>query len=101
RRCYPEALHPKTLVLVARHSSWYTDMLSADERRCLAKAGQLTVSKLESYGYGALEIGSGYCAADYADSEHLSESGGAKMSREVAQKLLTMAKSLGYLEEEQ
>jgi hypothetical protein len=84
RACYPEALYRQTLFVVAYHSSWYINLLSEDERGCLIKAGEISVAKLRSYGYGAIEIGREYNPSDYADFQHFSESGAEKMAQAVA-----------------
>jgi hypothetical protein len=92
----PEALHNKTLVLVIHMSPRYESMLSEDEQDCLFQVGESTVRTLEEVNYSAIQVGADYDPADYADRLHLTESGGAKMAKEVAAKIREMAKRLNY-----
>jgi hypothetical protein len=98
RACYPEALHGQTLVVVLYHSRFYINGLRADEQHRLTKIAEISVRKLESYGYGSFEAGRDYTPSDYADFQHLSESGGEKLARAVAEKVNTMARRLNYIE---
>jgi hypothetical protein len=101
RACYPEVLHRQTLFVIAYHSPWYISLLSEDERGCLIKSGEISVAKLRSHGYGAVEVGRGYTPSDYADLQHFSESGGEKMARAVAQEVRAIAKNLNFIEKEE
>jgi hypothetical protein len=96
--CFPAALHSQTLVLVIRYSPYYTAALSPEEEASISAAARLSVNRLEEAGFSALDIGGDYSSADYADLQHLAESGGAKMAESVALKIRALAKRLQYTE---
>jgi hypothetical protein len=96
RTCFAAPLRPRTVMVALRFSSYYGNRLTPDEQDCLDQAMHITVDKCEAAGFTALEAGRGYDPEDYADWQHLSESGGAKLAGEVAPKVRELARRLGY-----
>lgn len=94
--CFAAPLRPRTVMVVLRFSSYYNDALTAEQQQCLSAVCQLTVRKCEAAGMTGLEAGCFYQPEDYADFQHLAESGGAKLAADVAPKVRALARKLGY-----
>jgi hypothetical protein len=96
---FPEAVRPRTLLLVLSVSPHYLDQLAPVERACYTEMSRLTVQHLTQDGLAAVEIGERFAAEDYNDLLHMTSSGGAKMAAAVAPALKAMARRLGYVHE--
>jgi hypothetical protein len=96
--CFPESLRPQTLVVMLHFSPYYLNALSPDEHAYMAQVGRLSVRKLEDLGFASLSVGEDCTPEDYADLQHLTESGGAKLAEAVAGKVRAMAERLHYLD---
>jgi hypothetical protein len=97
RDTFPKPIRKRTLLLATWLSPYHIKLLSADERACYGVLSRLTRAHLEKAGFPALEIGSNYQPADYADWVHLSESGGARLAEEIAPVVRDLAQRLGYV----
>jgi hypothetical protein len=93
---FPEPTHRRTLVLAMWFSPYYCNQLSPDERAVSAQMSRSTVQHLEKIGFKALGVGQDFLPADYADWQHLTETGGEKLATAVAPAVRELAQSLGY-----
>jgi hypothetical protein len=96
RQCFPEPDRQRTLMVVAAESPFYLERLTADDRDLYYALARLSAEKLEGAGFAAMEMGKGYAPDDYTDRCHLSESGGALLAAQVADRVQRMALELGY-----
>jgi hypothetical protein len=96
REHFPPSVRRRTLLLVVWNSAYHVNRLSADERSCYAAVSRLAVGRLKKLGFAALEVGKNYSPADYADYQHLTEAGGARMAAAVAPRVRALARRLGY-----
>ncbi len=97
QRCFPDALKPRTLILVSRNSPYYTRQLPADLQERDDTAVRDTIAGWEKFGYSSMDYGADFDPADFGDRTHLTTSGGAKLAKAVAPKVRAMAEKLGYL----
>jgi hypothetical protein len=97
--CFPEAVRPRTLILVIRDSPHYVSRLHSAEQARYAATFPATVRVLEANGLSALDVGGDYSDLDYVDRCHLSEQGGRRLAAEVAPKVRDLARRLGYLKQ--
>ncbi len=96
RTAMPDELKPRTLVLLSRSSPYYIRRLSADERERDDLTYRHGVEVWKAEGYDAMDYGSDFNDDDYGDRTHLTRLGGAKLARQVADKVRAMAGALHY-----
>jgi hypothetical protein len=94
---FPDAVKPRTLLLVGRNSPYYTRQLEPKIHERDELAIKDTVGALERLGFGALDYGVDFEPEDYGDRSHLTSAGGAKLAAVVAPKVRAMAEKLHYL----
>ena len=73
--------------------------LDADEKADYQAALAAFVRQARGLGFTTLGVEAGYGEADFADTCHLSESGGRKLAVEVAPAVRRLAHRLGYDQE--
>jgi hypothetical protein len=96
-RAFPDALKPRTLMLISRNSPFYTQKFEPDLRARDDIAVRDTIAGFEKLGYAALDTGTHYTIEDFGDRTHLTSAGGAKLAAVVAPKIEALATRLGYL----
>lgn len=96
-RAFPDALKPRTLMLISRNSPFYTQKFEPDLRARDDVAVRDTIAGFEKLGYAALDTGTHYTIEDFGDRTHLTSAGGAKLAAVVAPKIEALATRLGYL----
>ncbi len=94
---FPDPLKARTLVLISEGSPYYRRLLAPSEALMLRQAGSDTVDIWRQAGYPAMDYGWDYSPEDYGDRIHLTKTGGWKLAEQVAPKVASIAKSLGYL----
>jgi lysophospholipase L1-like esterase len=98
RNAFPDRFHNRTLMLPTHESPYYVKRLTADEQERYDVVMRATEQCLLHVGYPTLIVGAGYCEDDFRDRCHFSESGGARLAREVAPAVRRLARELGYLD---
>lgn len=99
RGAFPDALKPRTLLVVNRNSPYYTQRLPQEIRQRDDLAVADSIANWKSAGYDAVDVGKNYTAEDYGDRTHLTTSGGAKLAAVVAAEVQAMAVRLHYLDQ--
>jgi hypothetical protein len=94
---FPGPVRRRCLLVIAWHSAFFLQKLSAAERAAYGRVSRRTVEHLEKIGFATVEVGRGYLPSDYADLQHLDENGGEKMAAAVAVKVRQLARRLGYV----
>jgi len=94
---FPAPLKKRTLILVGRNSSFYTEKLDQAIRARDDLAYQATVDGWTAAGYESMEYGKTFLPSDYGDRSHLTSEGGEKLATVVAPKVKAIAEKLGYL----
>lgn len=96
-RAFPDALKPRTLVLVSRNSPFYTRQLPPDLQARDETAIRDTIAGFEQLGYAAMDYGSDFAIEDFGDRTHLTSAGGANLAAHTAPKIEALATKLGYV----
>jgi hypothetical protein len=96
REGFPEPLRSRTLILIGRSSSFYTQKLDPkiNERDDIAYRD--CVADWIAAGYQSIQYGRDFEPEDYGDRSHLTTLGGAKLAALVAPEVKTIAQKLGY-----
>jgi hypothetical protein len=98
RALFPAPLRDRLVVLVSSHSRYHREQLPSAEQAEYSQVCRGTVRATEAEGVAALaEEYEGLAEEDYADLQHLSPSGGAKVAVRVAAKVRERARALGYI----
>jgi hypothetical protein len=95
---FPTALKGRTLVLISEGSPYYRQLLAPAEVSMLRQAASDTVDIWQQAGYPAMDYGWDFSPSDFGDRIHLTKTGGWKLAEQVAPKIVSVAKSLGYLQ---
>ena len=101
RNEFPDALKPRTLLVVSRNSPYYTRQLEPEVRARDEEAVRLTIKGYKSLGYDSLDYGSDFTVEDYGDRTHLTSTGGSKLAALLAPEIKALATRLGYLAPEE
>lgn len=94
---FPDPLKARTLLMLSRHSPFYTRILSGPERARDERLFADTVELWKRHGYVSADYGQDFDPLDYGDRTHLAVSGGEKLAGIVAPLVKQMAADLGYL----
>jgi hypothetical protein len=96
RRCFPEEVRRRALLVIAHYNPYRVEQLTAEERKRYYELFPATVAIAEAAGLHAVEIGRSYTAADYFDWLHFTRSGGQKLAGDLAPQIHRLARELGY-----
>jgi hypothetical protein len=96
RRCFPEEVRRRTLLVIAHYNPYRVQQLTADEQGRYYELFPATVAIAEVAGLHAVEIGRSYTAADYFDWLHFTRDGGQKLAEDLAPEIHKLARDLGY-----
>jgi hypothetical protein len=88
---FPPDVRSRTLLAVMRSSPVHVSQLSAREQDWYRQVLHKYVDVIAAHGLQAIEIGGDYDPGDYADSRHLSPSGGRRLAAELAPRIRAMA----------
>ncbi len=94
---FPDALKPRTLLLLSGNSPHYRRLLTPDERARDEQGTSDSVALWRHAGYAALAYGADFNDDDFADRIHLTKLGGRKLAAITAVEIRALVERLGYL----
>lgn len=93
----PEPLRRRTIMATIKLSPYYTDRLPPDQHASYEQNYVSACAAMVRGGLQVAELGDGWAKDDYADSQHISASGGVKAAMKLAPLVESLSHELGYL----
>ncbi len=89
-RMLPPAVRSHSLVVLLHGNPYFMRTLTPDDRRRLVDTSALAQGVIEKLGYQAVQAGVDFPPEDFVDAGHFLASGGRKIARIVADKIVAM-----------